>query len=210
MRKFLIFLVLLLAFSLGGCGEGEEAGAANIPVPSLAELAGRYEDGAFTFEKVYFSEKILAEAQKKADDAAANADEDDPFDQIDVIGAGCDIEMMRLLMSYEGQTMPKPFTISALSETEGTLQFDADEEDDEDVDVEPPEVLVFRYSPDSGALTFTEVPEGMKLANSLYASYLEVNKAKVSGTVRLTEAEKTESDFYIDLTITGTKPLDGQ
>lgn len=208
MRKFLIFLVLLLAFSLGGCGEGEEAGAANIPVPSLAELAGRYEDGAFTFEKVFFSEELLAEAQKKADDAAANADEDDPFDQIDVIGAGCDIEMMRLLMSYEGQTMPKPFTISALSETEGTLQFDADEEDEEDVEL--PEVLVFSYSPDSGALTFTEVPEGVKLANSLYASYLEVKKAKVSGTVRLTEAEGSESDFYIDLTITGTKPLDGQ
>lgn len=196
----------ILVFSLTGCGKTE--GASNVPVPSLQELAGRYEDGALTFAKVHFSEKLLAEAQQKADDAAAAADEDDPFDQIDVIGAGCDIEMMRALMAYEGQTQPRPFTISAAGETAGALQFDEEEEEDEDA--EEGEALSFSYNPVSGALIFSVPQEGFKLTNSLYAVYIEENKAGISGTLRLTAAESSEKDFYIDLMITGTKALDGK
>ena len=207
-RLLQLLLILILAFSLAGCAEN--GGGSSVPVPALEELAGRYEDGSITFEKVYISEELLAAAQKKADDAAVNADEDDPFDQIEVIGAGCDIDMMRMLMSYEGQTMPNPFIISALGETEGTLQFEGEDDEGDEGDMEITDVLTFSYSPDSGALTFTGVPEGMRITNSLYAAYTEESKTGVSGTLKLTVAEKSESDFYIDLTITGTKPLDGQ
>ncbi len=207
MKKLLLLLILLPGLIFTGCaGDG---GTANVPVPSLEELSGRYADGTITFDKVYISEELLAAAQKKADDAAANADEDDPFDQIDVIGAGCDIDMMRMLMSYEGQTMENPFVISLVKETEGTLQFEGDDEE-EDIEIDTEEVLTFSYSPDSGVLSFTKVPEGMKLAKSLSASYLEDSRVAVSGTLRLTTAEESESNFYIDLTIAGTKPSNGQ
>lgn len=201
-----LLLIFILAFSLAGCGKNKET--PKVAVPSLKELVGRYEDGTYTFAKVHISEKMLAEAQKKADDAAAEADEDDPFDQIGVAEAGCDIEMLRGLKALEGQTKPNPFTISASSETGGTLQFDNDKEDD----AEPPEPALFNYNPGDGALTFAfaELPEGMKLANSLYAAYIEQDKVKVSGTLKLTTTEAGESDFYIDITITGTKPLSGQ
>lgn len=211
MKKVLILLLMfIMAFGLPGCGEDGEAANASVPVPSLAELAGRYEDGAITFEKVHVSEEMLAAAQKKADDAAANADEDDPFDQIEVAGAGCDIAMLQTLMSYEGQTLPNPFIISVLSETEGTLQFEGEDSEDSEIGMDDTEVIAFSYSSDSGALTFTEEMEGVRVANSLYAAYMEENKVGISGTLRLTTTEKSESDFYIDLTVTGTKLLGGQ
>lgn len=208
--QMLAVVFLLAATSmLGGCGgEGETAGApASVPVPSLAELAGKYEDGSITFEKVHVSQELLDKAQRKADDATAAADPDDPFDQIEVAGAGCDIEMLNTLLSYEGTTQPGPFTITAAGETEGTLQFEsADEEEGED----DTEAISFLYNPDNGALTFAELEDGVRLADSLYASYLEAGKVGISGTLRLTVSDAGESDFYIDLAISGTKPAGGQ
>lgn len=206
----ILMLVLLLAavVSAGGCGGDGAEQAAVVAMPSLEELSGRYEDGSVTFEKVHISDELLASAQKKADDAAANADEDDPFDQIEVAGAGCDIGILRMLKSYEGTTQPNPFEILASSDAEGLLQFDQDEE--EDVEVEVPEALSFDYDQDSGTMAFEMIQDGMKIADSLYASYIEGDQVKVSGKLRVTIAEVNDSDFYIDLMITGTKPLSGQ
>lgn len=208
MKKIIAFLcIFLLTISLAGCG-GEASEAAKTPPPSLAELAGRYEDGAFTFEKIHIAQEIIDAAQAAADAAAADADPDDIFDEIDVAAAGCSIEMIRALQAQEGQTKQNPFTIT-VDGTGGTLQF---EETDAEDDVEFSEGLSFVYNPDSGAMAFDMIKEEMKLANSLQASIIEGNKIGVSGTLRLssTDPEYPESAFYIDLKITGTKPLTGQ
>lgn len=204
----ILMLVLLLAAVvwLGGCGGNGAEQAAVVAMPSLEELSGRYEDGSVTFEKVHISDELLASAQKKADDAAANADEEDPFAQIEVAGAGCDIGILRMLKSYEGTTQPNPFEISTSSDAEGLLQFDQDEEED----VEVPEALSFDYDQDSGTMAFGMTQDGVKIADSLYASYKEGGQVEISGKLRVTIAELNDSDFYIDLMITGTKPLSGQ
>ncbi len=206
-RILMLVLLLVAVLWLGGCGGDGAEQAAVVATPSLEELSGRYEDGSVTFEKVHISDELLASAQKKADDAAANADEDDPFDQIEVAGAGCDIGILRMLQSYEGTTQPNPFEIFASSDAEGLLQFDQDEDEDE---VEIPEALSFDYEKDSGTMAFEMTQDGMKIADSLYASYIEGDQVKVSGKLRVTIAELNDSDFYIDLMITGTKPMSGQ
>lgn len=199
----------MLVFSLAGCGEdaapGEEA--AKAPPPPLAELAGRYEDGSFTFAKVHISQKLIDAAQSQADAAEAEAEEGDIFDEIDVAAAGCSIEILRALQAQEGQTKQSPFTITVDGGAGGTLQFeDTDAEDD----IEFTEALPFSYNPDSGAMAFDMSKDEMRVASSLYASHIEETKVGVSGTLRLTATEFPESEFYIDLKITGTKPLNAQ
>ncbi len=45
--------------------------------------------------------------------------------------------------------------------------------------------------------------------NDLRAAYLRADAVGISGTLRCSELSGKEEDFYIDLAISGTKPLDG-
>mgnify|MGYP000908863370 CR=1 FL=1 len=152
-----------------------------VPYPTLDELVGQYPDGSLFFSKVYVAAELLQE------EAGSSSDDDE---------AGCDIDIYRAILSWEGQTLPYPLVIAKTGEDSGTLSW-IDEEGEES------DPLPFTYT--NGQLIFDYSAEGAHLTGYLQAAYGQNVDVVINGGLNMSGEG---GDVSIDIEFNGSKPLE--
>lgn len=201
-----VFLVLII----GTHTDGKQSYDVQVTLPlfpTLDELIGSYMDGKMIINNVFISEEL----RKQLADEAANPEDEEPSPEdqgAEGLGCDIDIDILAMLEQMKGLENPAVLTIEKTGEDTGNLKLsNADAEDEEAVIDEDAEAIPFTY--DQGNIILEYTIDGDTVNGLLLARYLPGKKGVgVDGTMRLTLADYPESDFYIDITISGTLPFE--
>jgi len=178
--------------------------------PTLPELEGTYTDGTMTYTKVTISDELLAEVQSAPSEPSGSSE---PSGDGGIVGAiteglneqfaGCDMHaLVETLQALEGQTMPSPFSVTAMGETDGVFNM-VIVKDGEASD----RPLSMTYDPNTGIMQIDHTDEVSVSTGTLRAAYGKEKTVTLNGDIALSMIMEGYELFRIDITFAGAKPV---